>query len=47
MYSLCLSLQEGQGIVLLEAQACGKPVVAFGVGGVTEAVRDKETGYTI
>ena len=39
------SLQEGQGIVLLEAQACGKPVVAFGVGGVTEAVRDKETGY--
>jgi glycosyltransferase involved in cell wall biosynthesis len=39
------SIQEGQGIVLLEAQSCGKPVVAFGVGGVTEAVRDGETGF--
>jgi glycosyltransferase involved in cell wall biosynthesis len=38
------SVQEGQGIVLLEAQASGVPVVAFGVGGVTEAVRDGETG---
>lgn len=38
------SLQEGQGIVLLEAQSCGKPVVAFGVGGVNEAVRDGDTG---
>ncbi len=39
------SIQEGQGIVLLEAQACGKPVVAFGVGGVKEAVRSGETGF--
>lgn len=39
------SIQEGQGIVLLEAQACGKPVVAFGVGGVSEAVADGETGF--
>jgi glycosyltransferase involved in cell wall biosynthesis len=39
------SIQEGQGIVLLEAQACGKPVVAFGVGGVPEAVRQGETGF--
>jgi glycosyltransferase involved in cell wall biosynthesis len=39
------SIQEGQGIALLEAQATGKPVVAFDVGGVREAVRDKETGF--
>lgn len=39
------SVQEGQGIVLLEAQACGKPVAAFSVGGVNEAVRDGETGF--
>jgi len=38
------SIQEGQGIALLEAQATAKPVVAFNVGGVGEAVLDKETG---
>ena len=38
------SIQEGQGIALLEAQATAKPVVAFDVGGVREAVSDKETG---
>ncbi len=41
------SIQEGQGIVLLEAQACGRPVVAFGVGGVNEAVRNGETGLLV
>jgi glycosyltransferase involved in cell wall biosynthesis len=39
------SIQEGQGIALLEAQATGKPVVAFNVSGVREAVLDKETGF--
>jgi glycosyltransferase involved in cell wall biosynthesis len=38
------SIQEGQGIVLLEAQASGKPVVAFNVSGIAEAVKNKETG---
>src|SRR5208337_3360240 len=38
------SVQEGQGIVLLEAQASALPVVAFNIGGVTEAVRNGETG---
>ncbi len=38
------SIQEGQGIALLEAQATAKPVVAFNVGGIGEAVLDKETG---
>lgn len=41
------SLQEGQGIVLLEAQASATPVVAFKVSGVIEAVRDKETGVLV
>jgi glycosyltransferase involved in cell wall biosynthesis len=41
------SLQEGQGIALLEAQATAKPVVAFNVGGVSEAVLDKETGLLV
>ena len=41
------SIQEGQGIVLLEAQACGKPVVAFDIGGVNEAARNGETGLLV
>jgi glycosyltransferase involved in cell wall biosynthesis len=41
------SIQEGQGIVLLEAQASAKPVVAFNVGGVNEAVRNGETGFLV
>src|SRR3990170_527830 len=41
------SIQEGQGIALLEAQASAKPVVAFNVGGVPEAVLDKETGLLV
>jgi glycosyltransferase involved in cell wall biosynthesis len=41
------SIQEGQGIVLLEAQASAKPVVAFNVGGVNEAVLDGETGLLV
>jgi glycosyltransferase involved in cell wall biosynthesis len=39
------SVQEGQGIVLLEAQSSGVPVVAFDVGGVGEAVQNGETGF--
>jgi glycosyltransferase involved in cell wall biosynthesis len=38
------SIQEGQGIALLEAQATAKPVVAFNVGGIPEAVKNGETG---
>ena len=35
---------EDFGIVPLEAQAAGTPVIAFGVGGVRETVVDGETG---
>jgi glycosyltransferase involved in cell wall biosynthesis len=41
------SIQEGQGIVLLEAQASGKPIVAFDVGGAKEAVRNGVTGILV
>ncbi len=41
------SIQEGQGIVLLEAEASGKPVVAFDIGGVNEAVRNGQTGFLV
>lgn len=40
------SYSEGLGRVLLEAQAMGKPVVAYDTGGVSEAMRDGQTGYT-
>jgi glycosyltransferase involved in cell wall biosynthesis len=35
---------EDFGMVMVEAQACGTPVIAFDGGGVREAVRDGETG---
>ncbi len=36
--------EEDFGIVPVEAQACGTPVVAYRKGGATETVRDDETG---
>jgi glycosyltransferase involved in cell wall biosynthesis len=41
------SVQEGQGISLLEAQATAKPVVAFNVSAVSEVVKNEETGLLI
>ena len=41
------SIQEGQGITLLEAQASGKPVVAFNVTAIKEVVKNKETGLLV
>ena len=35
---------EDFGMTMIEAQACGTPVVALGRGGATEAVRDGVTG---
>ena len=39
--------EEDFGIVPLEAQACGTPVVALGRGGALETVRDGETGVLV
>lgn len=38
---------EGFGMVLLEAQACGKPVVAGDSGGTAETMRIPETGRVV
>lgn len=38
---------EGFGMVLLEAQACGKPVVAGASGGTAETMRIPETGLVV
>jgi glycosyltransferase involved in cell wall biosynthesis len=39
------TLADNLPLVLLEALACGTPVVSFDVGGVPEIVRHMETGY--
>ena len=38
---------EGLGIVLLEAAACGLPVVAGDSGGAPETVQDGRTGHVV
>ena len=41
------SLFEGMGRAVLEAMACGKPVIASRVGGLVELVKDGVTGLLI
>jgi D-inositol-3-phosphate glycosyltransferase len=41
------SHNESFGLVALEAQACGTPVVAAAVGGLVTAVRDQVSGVLV
>jgi glycosyltransferase involved in cell wall biosynthesis len=41
------SVTEGLGTSLLDAMACGKPIVATRAGGIPEAVTDGETGFLV
>jgi len=44
----CLaSVGEAYNLTLLEAQACGKPVILFNAGAPPEIVRDKKTGFLV
>jgi len=38
---------EGFGLVMIEAMALGKPVVAFKVGPTSEIIRDQENGFLV
>lgn len=44
----CLpSLQQGLGTIMLEAMALGRPVIATGVGGPADIIREGETGLIV
>ncbi len=44
---LLTSAYESFGLVALEAQSCGVPVVAYNVGGLPEVVINEKTGYLV
>lgn len=39
--------EEPFGLTLIEAMACGTPVVAFGKGSIPEIVQHKKTGFVV
>ena len=47
IFATCAVFEEGFSHTILEAQALGKPVVAFDVAAHKEVIRDEETGILI
>jgi len=41
------SLMEGLGLSVIEAQACGIPVVASKIGGLVELIQDTQSGFLV
>ncbi|MGZ7107426.1 MAG: glycosyltransferase family 4 protein [Methanobacterium sp.] len=41
------STREGFGMVLVEANACNLPVIAYNSGGVVEVIEDKKNGFLV
>jgi glycosyltransferase involved in cell wall biosynthesis len=44
---VAMSLEESFGVAVLEASACGKPVVVSDVGGLPEVVENGKTGFIV
>jgi glycosyltransferase involved in cell wall biosynthesis len=42
-----INRREPFGLVMIEAMACGTPVIAFNKGSVPEVVEDKKTGFIV
>lgn len=42
-----ISWREPFGLTMIEAMACGSPVVAFNKGSIPEVIIDKKTGYIV
>jgi len=44
---VCLGYKEPFGLLPIEAQACGLPVVAIAEGGYLDTVKNNETGFLV
>lgn len=42
-----LSYEEPFGVAFIEALACGKPVIGYNIGGVTEIIKNNEVGFLV
>ena len=41
------SIEDNSPNIIIESFACGRPVVAFDVGGIGDWLKDSETGYLV